>query len=140
MTWQGIAAGANGIVMFSYEAIRRNLKDKAEFERTWAEVVAVAREVAKFAPLVMADDLAVTAEGLPKEIVARAWRQGDNDYYLLVNRFRTAAKGSLALPCGASEIRTAVGSGVGLSADGRSLECDFAPLGYAIVRVRRERK
>ena len=34
------------------------------FKKAGAEVVAVAKEVAKFAPLVMADDLAVAAEGL----------------------------------------------------------------------------
>ena len=136
MTWQGVAAGANGIVMFSYEAIRRNLKDKAEFEKTWAEVVAVAKEVKRFEPMLLSDDLPV-AEGLPKEIVARAWKTGDGDGYLLVNRFRTAAKGTLRLPGAAAEIRTEVGAGVGLSADGRSLVCDFAPLGYAIVKVKK---
>lgn len=138
MTWQGIAAGANGIVMYSFEAMRRNLKDKEKFEKTWAEVVAVAKEVKRFEPILLSDDLPV-AEGLPKEIVARAWRHGDSDCYLLVNRFRIAAKGSLKLPCMAQGIETEVGTGVGLSADGRSLVCDFGPLGYAIVTVRGSR-
>ncbi len=133
MNWQGIAAGANGILTFSFGTMRKNLKGE-EFFRKWEDVLSVANELKKFESVILADPLE-TAMKPAEKIAARAWRKDGSDWYLIVNLVDLPSKGTVTLPCRAESFKTAVGGGVKPSADGMKLECDLAPLGYALVEL-----
>ena len=134
MTWQGIAAGANGVVMYSFASMRKSMKED-EFRRHWPDVLAVANEMKACAPIVLMDPL--ETEGMvTKDVVVRAWRQDGRTWYLAVNRSRGPASCAVRLSEKAAGVKPVAGSGARLSADGLSLNCAFGPLGYALVEVR----
>ena len=83
MTWQAIAAGANGIVYYYFEdAYRRGATDE-EKARRWADVCAVAREVKEKESVILADPGPVPMSD-PKSVVCRSWRMKDGSIRLLV--------------------------------------------------------
>ena len=127
MTWQGVACGANGIVSYSYSTIRKYAKG-SEFEKAWSETCAVAEEVKKMENVLLADGLPVETACLPTYVVARAWRHAGSDWYLVVNALREPQKATLPLAASGKKLATALGRGVKLAADGRSLVCDFGPM------------
>ena len=133
MYWQGIAAGANGILAYSFSSMRRHMKED-EFAMSWADVCAVAQEIRDLESVLLAEDRPIE-KGLAGSIVARAWRLDGMDWYLIVNRTREAAKGCLPLGAKALSLKTVLGTGVTLAADGDALVCRFAPLGYTFVGV-----
>lgn len=132
MTWQGVAAGANGVCFFSHSSIFKFAPEdrKAAY---WEDVCAVAREVkAMENVLVRAEDVKPIV-GVPKTLEVRTWRLDGNDWHLVVNRTREPVKTTLVLPRPAGRIQTACGGGVTVR-DGR-LEVDFGGFGYAFVAV-----
>ncbi len=127
MTWQGVACGANGIVSYSYSTIRKNAKGE-EFEKAWADTCAMAEEVKKMEEVLLSDEIPVRTKGLPEFAVARDW-------YLVVNATREPQTATVALDGAYGSFKTALGGGVKLSADGRSLACAFGPMEYAFVEL-----
>ena len=136
MTWQGVACGANGVILYAFHEIRHHAKGAA-YEKAWGDTCAVAEEVKKMEPVLLADGLAVSSAGLPEFVVARAWRHDGGDWYLVVNATREAQAAKLVLDGRYATLSTALGRGAGLSADGRSLDCTFGPMEYAFVRLGR---
>jgi hypothetical protein len=59
MAWQAVAAGANGIFVYSYFDIQRN--PDVPFEAKWEELNALAGELRRFAPLLLSDEGAAPA-------------------------------------------------------------------------------
>lgn len=133
MNWQGIAAGANGILMYSFREMRKYLKGD-EFAKRWNDVCVVANELKKFESVILADPL-TTGEMPTENIGARSWRKGGFDWHLVVSLVDAPVKGVVKLSAKGDSIMVAAGSGVKLSADGTALECEFDRLGYALVRV-----
>lgn len=136
MTWQGIACGANGIVSYSFSTIRKYAKGDA-YEKAWSDTCAVAEEVKKMETVLLADGLPVETAGLPTYVVARAWRHAGSDWYLVVNAMREPQKATVPLATPGAKLATALGRGVTLAPDGRSLVCDFGPMDYAFVEIKR---
>lgn len=134
MTWQGIACGANGIVSYSYSTIRKNAKGE-EFEKAWADTCAMAEEVKKMEPVLLSDEIPVRTKDLPEFVVARAWHHAGRDWYLVVNATRDPQMAHIPLGGRFASLATALGKGVELSADGRSLACSFGPMEYAFVEL-----
>ena len=133
MVWQGIAAGANGICGYSFGSMRKN-SPKAEQEKFWPDVCHVLREVKSMEDVLLAEDIALPFQDLPKTLVARAYRHGGADYVLVVNR--TAEKASAALKLEGEPYRglsTCCGAGVRLEDGG--LKVDFDGLGYAFLKL-----
>ena len=98
MTWQAIAAGANGIVYYSFFDLLK--RDKWPKERTaggWENVCAVAREV-KEKESVLLSEPGPVVEDVPENLVCRTWKTSDGKVHLLVcNTTRTAVKGSVRI-------------------------------------------
>ena len=132
MTWQGIAAGANGICFYAYHCVRDHLKGEA-FDRAWGDIVTVGREVRRMETVLTADPLP-PPNPMPKGLMVRGWRQGGRDWYLIVNRHAKPFKGVVPLNRDAAALETSVGEGVTLA--GRSLACDFKPLGYVLISLK----
>lgn len=135
MTWQAIAAGANGICGYSFGAIQRDGR-KAERVKFWADLCSIFREVKSMEAVLLADDIALPVAGLPKTLVARAYRYAGNDYLLVVNRTFENVAGTLDLPKGAyRSIETPCGEGIYLEDD--QLQVIFDGLGYAFIELKR---
>ena len=137
MCWQGVAAGANGLCLYSFGTIRKNLKG-GEFDSAWSEVCDVAREVKLMEHVLLSDGEPMSIAGVPEDIlVVRAWDEGGRDWALVVNRTKKQAKARLQLAREFRSLETAVGAGVAL--DGRNtLSVDLPGLGYAFVSFARE--
>jgi hypothetical protein len=83
MTWQAIAAGANGIVYYYFEdAYRRGATDE-EKARRWADVCAVARDVKGKESVILAEPGPEPVYD-PKSVVCRTWRMKDGSVRLIV--------------------------------------------------------
>ena len=135
MTWQSVACGANGIVFYSYSAIFKDEKDPTKAAEYWADTCGAASEVKKFEDVLLADDFPVSREGVPEFVVVRAWHHVGRDWYLVVNATRDRQTAKIPLNRYAVTLRTALGSGVSLSADGTALDCAFGPMEYAFVEI-----
>lgn len=133
MTWQGIACGANGILLYSYGAIRKNLKGE-EYEKTWSDVCSIGFEVKKMESVLLADDLPIVG-AVPANVVVRAWRKDGHDWYLVVNPTREAQVANIPLARKGLVLETLIGAGVTLADGGQSLVCSFPSAGYAFVKV-----
>ena len=99
MFWMQIAGGANGLIAYSWFDLRRMDKTTAEggaayvrepFDQRWAEVKAVAAEVARYIPVHLAVDPAieakVTDKQATKETMVRLWGHEGKTWMLIVNR------------------------------------------------------
>ena len=97
MSWQPIAAGANGLIYYSFFDIHDKNRNwpKEVVDAKWREVCEVAREVkAKEAVLLSPPGPAVTRT--PTGIVARTWRTGDGKVHLLAcNTLREPVSGTV---------------------------------------------
>ena len=136
MTWQGVACGANGIVSYSYSSIRRNLKGP-EFEKAWGDTCDVAFEVKKMEDVLLSDDVSADfAKGcavLPKYLPVRFYRHDGKVWMLAVNATREPMRAKLDFGAQCRDFKTALGGGVTLLPDERTLDLDFPPMGYAFV-------
>ena len=83
MTWQAIAAGANGIVYYYFEDAYRRGATKEERARRWADVCAVALEVKEKESVILSEPGPVPVSD-PKSVVCRSWRMKDGSVRLLV--------------------------------------------------------
>lgn len=84
MAWQCVAAGANGILPYSYGALRE-MDHRDSFDRRWAEVCRVYGEIVKYAPLFLSVEKAPKVSGMPQRVFARAFRHEGKNWLLAVN-------------------------------------------------------
>ena len=84
MTWQCIAAGANGLIYYSYFDLFKE-PNGVPFAQRWKEVCDVAAEVRAQFPVLLADGPAPSVAGVPDELVVRTWGASDAAYLLAVN-------------------------------------------------------
>lgn len=82
MSWMSIAAGANGLIYYSFFDLFK-MQHKDPFEKRWADICAVAEEIQRYIPLILSVEpvpsYSVTGS---KACEIRVWRQG-NDLYIL---------------------------------------------------------
>ena len=84
MTWQAIAAGANGIVYYSFfDLLKRDKWPKERIEGGWANVCKVAREV-KAKEAVLLSLPGPDAMCASKSVVCRTWCTESGEVHLLV--------------------------------------------------------
>lgn len=98
MTWQPIAAGANGLIYYSFFDIHdENRGWPSELrEQKWREICAIAREVKAKEDVLLAEP-GPTVARCPSGIVARTWRTADGHVHLLAcNTLREAVSGVVA--------------------------------------------
>ena len=97
MSWQAIAGGANGLIYFYFEDVRRRGATKEENERRWADICAVAREI-KDKESVLLSDPGPAVEEVPEGVVCRTWKTADGKVHLLAcNATRAPVKGSVRI-------------------------------------------
>jgi hypothetical protein len=103
MTYLALIHGAHGLMYYSYDDLER---DRAGFDRRWADLLVVGREVQRLEPALLSvaasAKLAVTLSGASAQFAVRADDQG-NTYVLLANPDSTrAASARITVPAGAA--------------------------------------
>jgi len=106
MTWQAIAAGANGIAYYAFHEMMRYMKG-AEFDRHWDVICSVAREVKDREEILVSDGYPGGVKGDCGMAVARAWRCDDGAWLLLVNPTRSPIVASPVIGAWTETVRLA---------------------------------
>jgi hypothetical protein len=134
MTWQAIAAGANGLMYYSFGAMRRQFKPD-DFAHHWTYVKAVVAEVAKHIPILLSDGLPPNVEGATAAVPVRAWRNKDEVWLLAVNTLRKAQTVTLSVAgvsAKAQKMQVAFGPAPAITPDGK-LSFSFKPLEQTLL-------
>ena len=133
MLWQPVAAGANGLVPYSFHDIRRHAKG-AERDAIWKMVCEeMAAVKANFGTLLSKPGPAV--KGASGNLVVRTYKGDDGVWLLACNTSRSPVRARLEVAGGADSASCAVGGGVRRAPDG-SLAVDMPPMGVALVKVK----
>ena len=88
MSWQFVAAGANGLIYYSFSTIqqpqRRDGTPTVPFEKAWGDICVVGAELKKYLP-VLASEPGPAVTGVPAAWGVRTWRKDGETWLLLVN-------------------------------------------------------
>ena len=96
MTWQAIAAGANGLIYYSFfDLLERDGWRKDRMAGGWEGACAVAREVKAFEPVLFSDDPPPAVEGGDGAVAARAWSYDGKYCIVMANTLREKVVGTL---------------------------------------------
>ena len=134
MAWQCVAAGANGLVFYSFFDLFK-MKDRDPFEKRWADVCKMAEEVKRFVPVLLSAEPApaVACEG-DSTVEVRAWRKGGEVYLLAVNGGDGPASATVSVAGGFGSVRAEFGRAPAVR-EGGKLAFSFAPLEPVMVRL-----
>lgn len=126
MTFQQLAAGAKGLVFYSYSDMKRYPET---FASRFADLAVVAGEVKALAPFLLSTDPATEQPTVsdPATVYAAAWRLGDQVLVMAANGGEQPAKVTWKLPA-APQVKS--GAATRIAADG----CDLQP-GEAVAAV-----
>ncbi|MEW6357845.1 MAG: hypothetical protein AB1696_16040 [Planctomycetota bacterium] len=86
MAWQCIAAGANGLIFYSYSDLLRRA-EKEPFEERWREVKAMAEEIKQFIPVLLSIEPVdpPTKVDAPESVAWRLHAKEGTPYLIAVN-------------------------------------------------------
>jgi hypothetical protein len=134
--WQSIAAGANGIIWYSFSWMRSELKDRPdEFEEYWGRIKRVSAEAAEFAPAIVFGRPGPRPKHLPEGILVRTAKGASGEaVVLVVNSVRERRQWTL--PIGGSRSFDRLLLGEKPSAAKGGLALDLPPLGVAAFTVK----
>ena len=134
MSWQCIAAGANGLIYYTFGTLHRPT-NKTPFAKAWADVCKAAGEVRRYIPVMLSADRAPTVSGTPEAWCVRVWRKDGQIYLLAANAQDKAEAAELTL----SEDFADVGTEFGPAAKrvgARRLRVALGPNEPAMYRIR----
>ena len=138
MCWQCIAAGANGLVMYSWFDLWKE-PNGVPFATRWAEVCRVGEEIKKFIPVLLADELCGFARPVEDAsdgpLCVRAWRHEGETWLLAVNSSDKPLDAQIGLSETCASAAAAFGPAPKLAEDGRKLTVPLAPLEPAFIRI-----
>lgn len=136
MTWQAIAAGANGLVYYSFfDLLKRDKWPKERTAGAWENICKVAREVKSFEHVILSDGEPPAVKCSTADICVRSWRHEGDVYLLITNVTRRKVKGDVELDVPVRQMRMLNGTaGCGLEGD-RRISVDLDSIGVAFVRL-----
>ena len=95
--WQAVAAGANGLIFYSYMDIMKRGRPEDVQRKQWLDTCAVVLEV-KEKEAVLLSEAGPDVEDVPKGVVCRTWKTADGKVHLLAcNTMRSPVKGSVRI-------------------------------------------
>ena len=149
MCWQCIAAGANGLILYSYETMTRE-PNGVPFKDRWADCCRMGEEIVKYMPVLLADE-PLGEESIVTDVVCdppakpepcgdrpvetRTWLYKGEVWLLAVNSSAQSVTPTIRLRRAYSVAKREVGPEPVLGADGKSLSLPLPPLDMAIVRL-----
>jgi len=132
MTWQCIAEGADGIVLYSWFELRRDTSEP--FEQRWPEVKRVAEEVAEMIPVLLSVEPTPELAVIGSEAIHWTVRRHEGAVYLItVNDSEEAAGATVRFPSRVRRIELEERP-VPLTNQG-TLDVTLEPLGVRIYRI-----
>ena len=136
--WCHIAGGANGLIGYTFAAIRQEKnKGAADFEKHWKSVCAAYADVKRLVPVLLSVERAPRAPETPDETPVRIWRKDGKLYVLACNAGTEAAK--IEVPLGGEKFSlegVEVGAPGLVKAEGGRLVFNLPPAGYSMARCR----
>ena len=138
MSWQFVAAGANGLVYYSFSTIqhpkRKDGKPTVPFEKSWGDICRVGAELKKYLPVLTAEPgPAVT--GAPMAWGVRTWRKDGEIWLLLANAQDRTETAEVAFPGDFQMIRTEFGPAAEKTS-ARAARVTLAPNQPALYRIK----
>lgn len=135
MTWQAIAAGANGLVYYSFfDLLKRDKWPKARTAGAWENVCKVAREVKSFESILLSGETPPSVACTTDDICVRAWRHEGAVYLVLSNTTRKQVKGAVQIDASLSTLAMLNGSSGCVLKDSHTFSASIEGLGVAFVR------
>ena len=133
MNWQAVAAGANGLCLYSHHAMRRHF-DVGGFDKAWRQVCETADEVRRMIPVLLSDGDAPKVSGVPEDLLAvRTFLHEGQTWVLAVNRTTKPVKATLRLPSAISVSWPRLGMRGWALAKNGELAIDLPGLGYVFT-------
>ena len=136
MSWQCIAAGANGLIYYTYGTLGRPT-NKTPFEKAWADVCAAAEDVRRYIPVMLSVEEPPAVSGAPDAWGVRLWRKDGDVYLLAVNAQDRADEAALVLSEEVAVIASEFGPDAKLDG-GRRVCIALGPNQSAMYRISRE--
>ncbi len=141
MSWQCIANGANGLVLYSFFDLQKPTVN-VPFEVRWAECCRVAEEIRRFFPVFLSDEKADTppvqglcdAETVGETVSVRSWWKDGEAWVLIVNGGDKPVTASVKLN-GAFEKASAAFGTAGALKGTDTLTVSLAPLQQSFMRL-----
>ena len=133
MSWQCIAAGANGLIYYTYGTLSRPT-NKTPFEKAWADVCVAAEEVRRYIPVMLSVEEPPAVSGAPDAWGVRVWRKDGNVYLLVVNAQDRADVAELSLSEGFASVASEFGPDAKLDG-GHSVRIALGPNESAMYRI-----
>jgi hypothetical protein len=135
MTWQAIAAGANGLVYYSFfDLLKRDKWPKARTAGAWENVCKVAREVKSFENILLSGETPPSVVCTADEICVRAWLYEGATYLVVVNTTRNQVKEDVKLEAAFAKLVMLNGSDGCSLKDPHTISVALDGLGVAFVR------
>ena len=100
MSWQFIAAGANGLIYYGFSTImpqKRKDGTPFSFDNAWADICTVAEEVRQYIPVLLSVDEPPSVSGAPEAWGVRVWRKDGDVWLLAVNAQDEPSEAELTL-------------------------------------------
>ena len=137
MSWQFIAAGANGLIYYGFSTImpqKRKDGTPFSFDRAFADVCTVADEVRQYIPVLLSVEEPPTVSGAPEAWGLRVWRKDGDVWLLAVNAQDIAATAELTLSEDFSAVTPAFGPAAEKTGPGQ-IKLSLSPNEPAMYRI-----
>ena len=138
MSWQFIAAGANGLIFYGFSTIQASKRKDGtpfSFDRAWADTCVVAEEVKRYIPVLLSVEEAPAVAGAPEAWGVRVWRKDGETWLLVVNAQDEPSEAELTLGEDFATVTPAFGP-VAAKTGARTLRISLAPNEPAFYRIR----
>lgn len=136
MAWQCIAAGANGLVFYSWFDLWK-MDGKDPFDERWRDVSAMASEISSFIPVILSDAASSRPKTpeLPRGVAWRTWSFEANGYLLAVNSGDEYARARFDFARDLVSVECVMGE-TAAEIRGHELTLTFSPLEPKMIRFR----
>ena len=132
MTWQPIAAGANGLIPYAFHAMRERAKGE-EFAAIWKIVCDVMAEVKAHFDVLLSEPGPAVSD-VPAGLVVRTWRNGGGAWVLACNVSRKDVKAKLRVDGRWCVSKSAIGNGA--TAHGTDvIDIAMPPIGVSLFAL-----
>ena len=138
MSWQFIAAGANGLIYYGFSTImpqKRKDGTPFSFDKAFADVCTVAEEVKRYIPVLLSVEDAPSVTGAPAAWGLRVWRKDGETWLLAVNAQDAADAAELTLSEDFATVTPAFGPAAEKTGP-RTLKVSLAPNEPALYRIK----
>ena len=136
--WCFIAAGANGLIGYTFSAIRQEKnRGAADFEKNWKSICAAYADVKRLVPVLLSVEETPPAPPVSNATPVRIWRKDGKLYVLACNAGTETAK--IEVPLGGEQFSldgVEIGAADLVSLDGGKLVFTLPPAGYSMARCR----